>query len=91
MNVYIPLLTILIKFQIFSRLMVPMMLVMASFTGSMLFIMEMNKAAKAFKTLYNRWQRFGARVLLIIMATILIYHWIYYVYVMVKYILIKGL
>lgn len=56
----------------FSRLMVPMMLVMASFTGSMLFIMEMNKAAKAFKTLYNRWQRFGARVLLIITATILI-------------------
>ncbi|MDR7246183.1 YhgE/Pip domain-containing protein [Priestia megaterium] len=56
----------------FSRLMVPMMLVMASFTGSMLFIMEMNKAAKVFKTLYNRWQRFGARVLLIITATILI-------------------
>ncbi|MCC8354508.1 MULTISPECIES: YhgE/Pip domain-containing protein [Bacillus] len=60
------------KVSNFSRLMVPMMLVMASFTGSMLFIMEMNKAAKAFKTLYNRWQRFGARVLLIITATILI-------------------
>lgn len=43
----------------FSRLMVPMMLVMASFTGSMLFIMEMNKAVKAFKTLYNRWQGLG--------------------------------
>ncbi|WP_028402164.1 YhgE/Pip domain-containing protein [Ectobacillus panaciterrae] len=60
------------KVSNFSRLMVPMMLVMASFTGSMLFIMEMNKAAKAFKILYNRWQRFGARVLLIITATILI-------------------
>ncbi|MDP9725981.1 YhgE/Pip-like protein [Priestia aryabhattai] len=60
------------KVSNFSRLMVPMMLVMASFTGSMLFIMEMNKAAKAFKTLYNRWQRFGARAFLIITATILI-------------------
>ncbi|WP_286163748.1 ABC transporter permease [Bacillus sp. AFS088145] len=60
------------KVSNFSRLMVPMMLVMASFTGSMLFIMEMNKAVKAYKNLYNRWQRFGARVLLIVTATILI-------------------
>ncbi|GGI14895.1 YhgE/Pip domain-containing protein [Gottfriedia solisilvae] len=60
------------KVSNFSRLMVPMMLVMASFTGSMLFILEINKAFKAYKNLYNRWQKFGSRVLLIITATILI-------------------
>ncbi|MGG0177655.1 YhgE/Pip domain-containing protein [Gottfriedia acidiceleris] len=60
------------KVSNFSKLMVPMMLVMASFTGAMLFILEMNKAFKPYKILYNRWQRFGTRVLLIFTAAILI-------------------
>lgn len=56
----------------FSYIMVPMMLVMASFTGSMLFIMEVHKAAKSLKGQYSRWTLMGARYALNIMVALVI-------------------
>ncbi|WMT42455.1 ABC transporter permease [Paenibacillus sp. D2_2] len=56
----------------FSHTMVPMMLVLASFTGCMLFVMEVNKAAKLIRQLYNRWTLFAARSLLNIATSLLI-------------------
>jgi len=56
----------------FSHTMVPMMLVLASFTGCMLFVMEVNKAAKLIRQSYNRWTLFAARSLLNITTSLLI-------------------
>ncbi|BFH59959.1 YhgE/Pip domain-containing protein [Paenibacillus azoreducens] len=56
----------------FSRTMVPMMLVLASFTGCMLFVMEVNKASKLIRQTYGRWTLLSARSLLNIAASLLV-------------------
>ncbi|MCE5172745.1 ABC transporter permease [Paenibacillus profundus] len=56
----------------FSWTMVPMMLLLASFVGCMLFAMEMNKAAKTIKQTCGRWTLLTARSLLNITASLVI-------------------
>lgn len=56
----------------FSWTMVPMMLLLASFVGCMLFTMEMNKAAKTIKQTCGHWTLLTARSLLNIVASLII-------------------
>jgi len=56
----------------FSWTMVPMMLLLASFVGCMLFVMEMNKAAKLIKQTCGRWTLLTARSLLNMTASLVI-------------------
>ncbi|MBB3112151.1 putative phage infection (PIP) family protein YhgE [Paenibacillus phyllosphaerae] len=52
--------------------MVPMMLVLASYVGSMLLAMNMENSSMALASRFNRWQRFGARSIISIVAAVFI-------------------
>jgi len=56
----------------FAKLMVPMLLVMASFTGSMLMTMNMNKSANEIKEQFSKWRLFAARALIYVAASFFI-------------------
>lgn len=56
----------------FSFQMVPMMLVLASYVGSMMLSMNLNVSAKRIADQTTAWQRFGARQVLNLLATVIV-------------------
>jgi len=56
----------------FANLMVPMLLVMASFIGSMLMGMNLNKASNEVRERYGKWTRFVARTAIILASSVVI-------------------